>query len=178
MTIAESIQSLGFITAFRESALVYPIILSTHLACIAIFGGMILMTDLRLLGIALTSQKVSEVVTRFRPWKRVGFCVMVFAGALLGSAKATEYAPNPFFWVKMCLLGLVGVHALAFRPTVYNNTEAIDRAPTLPRNARLAGALSLIIWLGILSMGRLIAYYEPPRSVQGNRAQINIARVF
>ena len=33
----------------RESSYAYPIIMSTHLACIAVFGGMILMTDLRLM---------------------------------------------------------------------------------------------------------------------------------
>ena len=35
-------------------AVVYPIVLSTHLACIAIFGGLILITNLRLLGWALS----------------------------------------------------------------------------------------------------------------------------
>ena len=160
MSIAESLQGIGFLTAFRESQLMYPIILSTHLACIAVFGGMILMTDLRLMGIALTKFSVSEVVGRFRMWKRVGFCVMIFAGLLLGCSEAVKYSPNPFFWIKMVLLVFVGVHALAFRPTVYNNTEAIDRSPALPTNAKIAGALSIVIWLGILSMGRLIAYYE------------------
>jgi len=160
MTIAESLQSIGFLTDFRESQLMYPVILSTHLACIAVFGGMILMTDLRLMGLALKSMTVTEVVERFRFWKRIGFCIMIFAGLLLGCSEAVKYSPNPFFWIKMVLLALVGVHALAFRPTVYNNTAAIDREPKLPSNAKLAGVLSLVLWLSILSMGRLIAYYE------------------
>ena len=49
MTIAHSLQSIDFLTAIRESALVYPVILSTHLACIAVFGGMIASTFLNLL---------------------------------------------------------------------------------------------------------------------------------
>ena len=51
MPTAHSIQSFEFLTAFSESVLVYPIVLSIHLACIALFGGMILMTNLRLLGL-------------------------------------------------------------------------------------------------------------------------------
>lgn len=160
MSIAQWLESIGFLTAFRESALVYPIVLSTHLTCIAVFGGMIVMTDLRLLGVALTKFSVTQVVSMFRPWKRVGFCIMVTAGSLLASSEAVKYTPNPFFWTKMCLLALVGVHALVFRPTVYNRTVEIDSAPALPGRAKLAGALSLVLWLGILSMGRLIAYYE------------------
>jgi hypothetical protein len=161
MPISEAIQSIGFLTDIRESALVYPIIMTTHLACIAVFGGMILMTDLRLLGVAMTDRAVSDVVTQFRIWKRVGFCIMVTMGALLASSEAVKYSNNPYFWAKMLFLAFVGVHAAIFRPSVYNNTAEIDRAPLLPGRAKLAGALSLFIWLGVLSMGRLIGYYEP-----------------
>ncbi|HEY7391895.1 MAG TPA: DUF6644 family protein [Bryobacteraceae bacterium] len=164
MSIAETIQSIGFLTDFRESALVYPVVLTTHLACIAVFGGMILMTDLRLLGLALKGRTVTDVVNQFRFWKRFGFCIMVTMGALLASSEAVKYSPNPFFWTKMSLLVLVGVHALIFRPRVYNNTAAIDKEPKLPTRAKLAGGVSLVLWLSILTMGRLIGYWEGPGS--------------
>jgi hypothetical protein len=164
MTIAETIQDIGFLTDLRESALVYPIIMATHLACIAVFGGMILMTDLRLLGVSMTSRSVTDVVSQFRLWKRVGFCIMVAMGLLLGASEAVKYSNNPFFWAKMVSLALVGVHAAIFRPLVYNNTAAIDKAPSLPGTAKAAGALSLILWLSVLTMGRLIGYYEGPGS--------------
>jgi len=160
--IADTIQSIGFLTDLRESALVYPIVMTTHLTCIAVFGGMILMTDLRLLGIAMKDRSVTDVVNQFRIWKRVGFCIMVTMGALLAGSEAVKYSGNPFFWAKMCFLAMVAVHAIIFRPRVYNNTAAIDKAPSLPGRAKLAGALSLFIWLGVLSMGRLIGYYEGP----------------
>ncbi|MBV9743190.1 MAG: hypothetical protein JO099_05455, partial [Acidobacteriia bacterium] len=89
--------------------------MSTHLTCIAVFGGMILMTDLRLLGVAMTDRSITEVVGKFRLWKRVGFCIMVTMGALLASSEAVKYTPNPFFWAKMTFLALIGIHALIFR---------------------------------------------------------------
>jgi hypothetical protein len=164
MPIAETIQSIGFLTDLRESALVYPVVMATHLSCIAVFGGMILMTDLRLLGLAMTDRTVTDVVNQFRPWKRLGFCIMVTMGALLASSEAVKYSPNPFFWAKMSLLSLVGVHALIFRPRVYNNTAAIDKEPRLPGRAKLAGALSIMLWLSILTMGRMIGYWDGPGS--------------
>lgn len=164
MSIAESIQSIGFLADLRESALVYPIVMATHLACIAVFGGMILMTDMRLLGLAMTDRTVTDVVNQFRIWKRIGFCIMVAMGILLGASEAEKYTPNPFFWGKMASLFLVAVHAIIFRPRVYNNTAAIDAEPTLPGRAKLAGALSLLIWFSILSNGRLIGYWEGPGS--------------
>jgi hypothetical protein len=66
-----SIQSVGFLTDLRESSMVYPLVMATHLSCIAVFGGMILMTDMRVLGLALTGYTVTEVVSTLRPWKRV-----------------------------------------------------------------------------------------------------------
>ncbi len=161
MTISESIQNIDFLTAIRESALVYPVLLTTHLACIAFFGGMILMTDLRLLGLSLKNLTITEVVAGLRPWKRLGGVIMITAGLLLGSSEAVKYAPNPFFWTKMTILGLIGIHALIFRPLVYNKTEELDRSPTIPTRAKVAASLSLVLWLGMVCMGRLIAYYEP-----------------
>jgi hypothetical protein len=154
----QTIRDTGLATAVRESALAYPIILSLHLASIAFFGGMILMTDLRLLGLALQGSSVSEVIQGLRWWKRIGFAVMVTCGVLLASAKATDYYLNPYFQIKMILLALVGVHALVFRRSVYG-----DHAPAAPGPGKVAACLSLALWLGIMTAGRWIAYYEKPR---------------
>jgi hypothetical protein len=160
VNIAHSIQSIGFLTAFSESVLAYPIVLSTHLACIALFGGMILMTNLRLLGLTFKSLTITEMVTSLRPWKRVGGITMIATGLLLATSEAEKYAPNPFFWTKMVILGLIGVHGLIFRPTVYNQTEELDRSPVIPTKAKVAAILSLVLWIAMFTMGRLIAYWD------------------
>jgi hypothetical protein len=107
---------------------------------------------------------VTDVVSGLRPWKRVGGTIMITMGLLLGGSELEKYYHNPYFWVKMSILCLVAVHALVFRPTVYNNTEAIDRAPRIPGRAKAAALLSLTLWLGIMTMGRLIGYYEGDKS--------------
>jgi hypothetical protein len=56
----------------------------------------------------------------------------------------------------MALFVLVGVHALVFRAGVYQNTARLDSSITA--QARLAGALSLILWAGLIVSGRLIAF--------------------
>jgi hypothetical protein len=158
------LQSREFATALRESALVYPVVMMLHLASIAIFGGMILMGDLRLLGLAMKDRPVSDVINAFRVWKRLGFVVMVTCGFLLLSAKAESYYPNPYYWLKMTLLVLVGVHALVFHRRVYGRLQDIDRAPRIPGIAKLAAGLSLVLWVGLVCAGRWIAYYEPAKA--------------
>jgi hypothetical protein len=160
MSIAQSLESIGFLNAFSESVLVYPIVLSTHLTCIALLGGMILMTNLRLLGLTLTSLTITEVVISLRLWKRIGGVVMIGTGLLLATSEATKYAPNPFFWTKMVVLSLIGVHALVFRPMVYTRTEDLDRSSVIPAKAKVAAILSLVLWTTMFTMGRLIAYWD------------------
>jgi hypothetical protein len=160
--IVEAIQDTDFFTALRESALPYPIILSTHLTAIAIFGGLILLTDLRILGLALKSVPISDLVRQTRVWKWVGFVIMITCGILLAGAKLATYYDNPYFQIKLSLLFLVGVHALYFRKRVYAASVNLDALPSVPRIAKVAATLSLILWLGIMSMGRWIAYYERP----------------
>jgi hypothetical protein len=162
LQISQAIQNTAYFTAVRESMLAYPIILSSHLATIAVFGGLILMTDLRLLGLAMTNIPASVVVERTRPWKHVGLLIMVTLGIHLGGAKLADYYDNPYFQLKMTLLLLVAVHALVFRKSVYRNPAALDAPGGLPRAAKMAACISLVLWVSILSCGRWIAYYERP----------------
>jgi uncharacterized membrane protein len=154
------LQNTEIATALRESSLAYPVIMASHLTGMALFGGMILMTDLRLLGLVMRSYPVSDVVGQLRVWKRVGLVMVAGCGILLAWAKAEFYYHNPFFWTKMTLLLLVGIHALVFRKSVYNNTTELDRAPVMPTNAKVAACVSLALWVGLVSAGRLIGYYE------------------
>src|SRR5215469_12454751 len=137
MGIAHSIQSIQFLSDFSESVLAYPIVMSIHLTCIALFGGMILMTNLRLLGLTFKSVTITDMVKSLRPWKHVGGTIMIAMGLLLAASEAEKYASNPYFWIKMAILGLMGVHALIFRPIVYNRTEELDKSAVLPTKAKV-----------------------------------------
>jgi uncharacterized membrane protein len=158
------IQDTAPMTALRESALVYPIVMTGHLTGMALFGGMIAITDLRLLGWAMRSSSITDVVEQLRVWKRIGFVLVVGCGAMLLGSKAELYYYNPFYWAKMSLLVLVGIHALAFR-SVYGNPAALDRASRVPRKAKVAACLSLLIWIGLVTAGRSIAYWDVPEEL-------------
>ena len=160
--ISHAIQSSAFFTAVRQSALFYPTVMATHLSCIAIFGGMILMTNLRLMGLALTSTPIASVIDATRIWKRCGFVLMITCGILLAGSRLDAYYANPFLQMKLSLLILIGIHGLFFRRSVYCNAAELDRQPTLPLRAKLAGGISLILWLCVITCGRWIAYYDAP----------------
>jgi hypothetical protein len=159
------LQDTDFATAFRQSTLMYPIIMTGHLTGMGLFGGMIAITDMRLLGWAMRGSSITDVVEQLRIWKRIGFVMTVGCGAMLLMAKAELYYYNPFYWTKMTLLLLVGVHALVFHRSVYGNTAALDNAPSVPRIAKVAACLSLFLWLGLVTCGRSIAYFDVPKEL-------------
>jgi hypothetical protein len=159
----EFVRHLGLFTAVRESRLMYPIILSTHLSCIAVFGGLIFVTNLRLLGLALTQYSIASLVRQLRPWKWAGLILMVSMGVLLAGSRANAYVENPYFLMKLSTLLLIFVHFLIFRKRVYrNDTVPGVKGPRSDGAAKLAGALSLALWVSIVILGRWIAYYDRP----------------
>jgi hypothetical protein len=155
-------QNLPLFIFLRNSTLAFPVILTLHVLFISVFGAMIFATDLRLLGWGLRKYSMADVIDPLRLPKRVGFVLVVTCGILVLGTKAEEYFLNPFFQLKILLLMLVGVHALLFRGNVYNNAAALDATPEPPARAKLAGAFSLLLWLGIACAGRSIGYINGP----------------
>lgn len=162
LMFAQWVQFTRIATAIREQYLPYPVILSLHLSFIALSAGMILVTNLRLLGVTMRKRPLADVVNQLRWPKRIGFLAIITCGLLLASSKAEEYYYNAFFWAKMSLLVIIAVHGLYFRRDVYNRAEEIDQAGRTPGKARLAAALSLILWVSVAVCGRGIGYIEPP----------------
>jgi hypothetical protein len=144
--------------ALRESIWVYPIVESLHVLGLAVFLGLALLLDLRLLNLALRRTPVTEIVTRVMPWTWFGFAVMIVTGAALFYSDPVRFYENVFFRMKFVLLILAGLNAWVFHATVYRRVNDWDLSAPTPPRARLAGALSLVLWAGVVTTGRLIAY--------------------
>jgi len=153
--LLEWIESTSLSTAIREGGLPYPIIGGLHLLSIAWFGGMLLATDFRLLGWAMKKRSVSDVIGQLQNWKRFGFVMVVATGLLIAWSEPIKLYRSPSFWAKMVLFAFVGVHALAFR-RVYRDPAKLDAGITT--QAKVAAALSVLIWAGLVITGRLIAF--------------------
>ena len=144
--------------ALRESLLVYPLIETAHVLTLALFLGMIALLDLRLLGLGLRDTPVSETAGRLLPWALFGFVLMSISGALLFYSGPLRAYHNIFFRIKVVMIALAGVNALAFHYGIYQRVASWDLDPSPPLRAKLAGVCSLILWAGVVICGRLQAY--------------------
>ena len=121
------------------------------LGAILLVGGIGLL-DLRLLGYGkgISPAALSSAVT---PLALAGFAIMLISGVLLFVADAEALSGSALFWGKMVLIGVAGLNAWTFR-SLFN-----DLPDTIPDAARGLAAGSLIMWIGVVVMGRLIAYF-------------------
>ena len=142
----------------HESRYAYDLIESVHVWTLCLFFGLAVMFDLRLLGWTMRSVPVSEVARRLLPWTVVGFVVMVISGTLLFTAIPVRSYQNIFFRTKMFMLLLAGLNVWIFHSGIYRRVGTWDVASVPPRAARVAGALSLVLWVCIVLSGRMIAY--------------------
>ena len=144
--------------ALHESLWGYPVLESTHVLTMCLFLGMIVMLDLRLLSVTMRYVPVSQVAGRLLPWARAGFVVMVITGVLLFYAIRIRTFHSVFFRFKVLALILAGLNAWVFHWGVFRSVAEWDLDPVLPKRARMAGALSLVLWASIVVAGRMIAY--------------------
>jgi hypothetical protein len=144
--------------ALHESLWLYPIVEATHVWTLALFVGFAALLDLRLLGVAMKSVPVSELTQRLLPWMIGGFLLMVTTGLLLFYAIPVRTYQSVFFRLKVILLVLAGVNVWVFHSGVWRRVAEWDRDPVPPKRARVAGALSLLLWVGVIFAGRMIAY--------------------
>lgn len=144
--------------ALLESYYVWPLVESTHVLTLALFVGMVVMMDLRLVGVAFRGVPVSAFTGRLLPWTRVGFAIMVATGLLLFYSSPLRYYHNLFFRIKVVLLVAAGLNVWLFHSRIHRSVASWDDAFRAPRVARVAGLVSIIAWTGVVLSGRLVAY--------------------
>jgi hypothetical protein len=144
--------------ALRESQYVMPWVFVLHVVSLSMFAGTILMMDLRLLGIGYMQTPFSQVQRRLFPWQMGGMTAAALTGLALVFGNPLNYVTNIIFWVKMLAIVLAGLNALAFHFITEYTLVDWDSGARPPFGAKLAGALSIILWANVIVSGRLIPY--------------------
>lgn len=155
---ADFLQQSAFSEWMRGSLKALPIIESIHVMAVATVFGTILIVDLRLMGLADRGRPFTRVSGELLRWTWIGFAVAVVTGSLMFVPNARTYVGNTAFGLKMAALLLAGLNMAIFQFTTLRSVGAWDAAGRVPLGARVAGALSLIIWTGVIVFGRWIGF--------------------
>jgi len=141
-----------------QSAWMFPAIESVHMFGIVAMVGSTTIMDMRLLGILLPKQPVSKVVDQALKWAWGAFIVMIVTGGLMFISEATRCYANLGFQIKVLLLILAGLNVAFFHFVTFRNVKDWETSAT-PFAAKFAGLLSVLLWFGIVAMGRWIAWF-------------------
>jgi hypothetical protein len=150
------LEGLAWTTALRESPFGYPLIETSHVACIVVFAGLVIMMDLRLVGLAFTQAPLAQIQRRLFPWQMGSFVPSMATGILLFCVDPLRYYRNVLFLAKLVFLVLAGLNALAFHLKTYRRADGWDEDTQVTAIARLAGGASLLLWSLIIVSSRLI----------------------
>jgi hypothetical protein len=158
LTFCQWLQDVPVATALRESTLMFPVVEGSHLLGLGLSVGTSAIADLRLLGIAMKKEPVSDVMNQLLPWTLAGFALMFVTGSFLFASEAVKCYDSLWFRLKILFLFLAGVNALVFHLTAYRKMSEWDSSAVTPRGARMAGFLGLLIWALVIAAGRTTAY--------------------
>ena len=156
--VLASLESSHLAVRIRDSLYLFPLIESAHVFGLAMLFGTITILDLRLLGLASTRRPVSRVASDVLRWSWTAFALTVATGLLMFVTNAGVYYHNLYFRLKMASLVLSGLNVLAFELTVRPSLQRWDKDRAAPPAGRVAAAVSLILWVGIIFMGRWIGF--------------------
>jgi len=143
----------------RESPYPFPVLIIIHIITIALFGGMVVIGNLRVLGWAMRGVPVSQVIGQFRAWKWVAFAILLVSGLLIAASDPMEYYNNIMWWISLGVLALAAVNAAIFRYGIYRSVASWDQDVVTPWSARRWAGISLAIWIGSVFIGRAIAFF-------------------
>jgi hypothetical protein len=154
----KSLEASGLATRIRDALWLFPLIESTHVICLSLVFGTILIIDLRLLGIASTHRSFKQMASDILKWTWAAFALTALTGTLMFITNARVYYHNFYFRTKMLLLVLSGINMLIFELTAGRTIHRWEKAPAAPRAGKVVAALSLAMWISIIIMGRLIGF--------------------
>jgi hypothetical protein len=155
--LVHAIQDSETSTALRESQYVWSLFEVAHVVCMCLFAGLIIMMDLRLLGIGNMQTPFSQLQKRLFPWQMLGMSLSAATGLVLVYGDPVRFYANIFFWMKMTLMAIAALNAMAFHYIAYFDVNNWDNKVP-PYGAKLAGALGLALWGFVIIAGRLIPY--------------------
>lgn len=154
------VDQTSFGHVMRESLYLFPVVETLHVFGIVSLVSSAFLLDLRLFGVGpMRDEPVERLAKWVLPWVVAGFTVQVTTGLLMFSAEATRSAINSFFWYKMFMILGVGINALVFHTTVYKRVGNWNNTEVAPLGARIYGTFSIVLWLGIITLGRWFSFH-------------------
>lgn len=137
---------------------VAPIVQTIHILSVTALMASVVFVNLRVLGLAVPSQQLSEMIRRLMPWTWGGLLLLLLTGSTFVVALPDRYLHNPVLGIKISMLIPAVVLAVAFSRLSAREDNYWDASSARRRRARVMASVSLLLWMAVVLAGRWIAY--------------------
>jgi len=153
-----ALEQSGFSAAIRQSPWLYPTANVGHIVSLVFLAGALAVMDVRLLG-GFAATEPAPTLARARLFAIAALAGMAVTGFVLFAAEASHLALNPVFRLKLVLVGAGLVNVAIYEFWARRAVESLPAGAAMPAAAKIAGLLSLGIWVAVAACGRAIAYF-------------------
>ena len=138
-----------------SSPYIWPTLESIHFVSLCVLFGSLLIIDLRLIGFYRERcVRMTQILVRLA---LLAFAVNLSTGVLFFFGNTFKYVNNPAFELKMVLIAVAGANALYFKLRLGRIVDTEEVTGT----SIAVGSLSLLLWAGVIVLGRMITFYAP-----------------
>jgi hypothetical protein len=148
------------IYAFMNTPWGWPFIESLHYIALTLLIGTVGLFDLRMLGMArsISLSALHQIV----PLGVFAYLANIITGLMFFVCAPDQYLYNPAFQLKLLCMLIAGINVAVFYSTSVRAVKALPIGIATPLHVKVIAAVSLISWLSVIVLGRLITYFRPP----------------
>jgi hypothetical protein len=143
-----------------ESRWAWPISESFHFIGVSLLFGIVGLYDLRLIG--FLKRIPMSALHRLIPFGVAGYFVNLLSGLTFITGMPDQYVHNPAFHMKVLFMTGAGINVALFYLLTYKLVKHMGAGDVAPFQARIAGAVSLACWTGVIVCGRYLTFFRPP----------------
>jgi len=144
----------GLAAWMHKSAWGFAVVEMFHLVALGLFGGAILIVNLRLLGVFLPDRPTSQIARSLSPLIFGTLAILAVTGVLMISEEAMKCYHNAAFRRKMALF----VPALLISWEVHRRVAVSPEPFASERTAKFAAVATLALWFAVGVAGRAVGY--------------------
>lgn len=144
--------------AMREHFWMWPMMENFHFFGLSVLFGGLVAIDLRVLGVARWVPMKGALT--LIPYVMVGFAINLITGIFFFAGDPFRYFYNMAFQWKMGLIVLAGINALWFWFGEHAKLSRLADGEQADFPAKVIALGSLVIWVIVIILGRLIPYLE------------------
>jgi hypothetical protein len=138
----------------KDKGATFATIEAVHLMALAVLGGTVLVTDLRLLNVLFKDSPVQTIALGAHRWFKVALWTLLITGFFMVAGVATKCYHNFYFWAKMIALlaGILFVFSIKM-PLLRGDLDALR-----PVTLKLVALASMSLWFVVAASGRWIGF--------------------